>query len=180
MSADDHDRTLILLRHAKAEKGRAKDDIDRELADRGFRDAEAAGEWLVAVTSAGRLGPVDLTVCSTAVRARQTWDAVVTGGCAASDVWYDPALYNARPEALLDVVRELPEEVRTAMVVGHVPGVPSFAELLLTDEDGESAGIDVLTEGWPTCGLAVLRCTSTWATLQPHSARLQEFVAPRG
>jgi phosphohistidine phosphatase len=180
VSNDGHDRTLILLRHAKAEKGRDKADVDRELAERGLRDAERVGEWLVEATADGKVAPIDVVVCSPSARTRQTWDAVVAGGGEAADVWYDRSVYNASPETLLSVVRELPESASTAAVVGHSPGVPWLAGLLMTDEDAEDAGVDVLEEGWPTSGLAVLRCPGPWSGLQPHSATLQEFVVPRG
>ena len=39
-------RTLILLRHAKAETPGDIDDYDRALTDRGRSDADAAGSWL--------------------------------------------------------------------------------------------------------------------------------------
>ncbi|HET8601462.1 MAG TPA: histidine phosphatase family protein [Segeticoccus sp.] len=179
-NSDTSDRTLILLRHAKAEKGRDKADAERELADRGMRDAEAVGEWIVEATADGHVPPIDVVVCSTALRTKQTWEAAVAGGAEAGDVWYDRTVYNASPEALLDVVHELPEDCSTAVIVGHSPGVPWLAGLLMTDEEAESSGVDVLEEGWPTAGLAVLRCDGPWEKLQPHSAHLQEFVVPRG
>ena len=46
MSRVSDDRTLVLLRHAKAEQVPGKPDHDRELTDRGARDAAAAGTWL--------------------------------------------------------------------------------------------------------------------------------------
>lgn len=181
MSPSPNDeRTLILVRHAKAEKGRDKADVERVLAERGQRDAEAVGEWIVGATAEGEVPPIDVVVCSTAERTKQTWEQAVAGGAEAGDVWYDRSVYNASPEALLDVVRELPEDAATAVIIGHSPGVPWLAGLLMTDEEGESTGVDVLEEGWPTAGLAVLQCDGPWEKLQPHSARLRTFVVPRG
>ena len=39
-------RTLVLLRHAKAETPGELPDIERRLTTRGERDADAAGFWL--------------------------------------------------------------------------------------------------------------------------------------
>ena len=75
MSSAAQDKTLILMRHSKAEEGPGKPDHDRELSDRGLRDARAAGAWL----REEGLVP-DLVICSTAVRTRQTWDSAVKGG----------------------------------------------------------------------------------------------------
>src|SRR3954470_17291347 len=64
---------------------------------------------------------VDLVVCSTARRARQTAKPVVeTLGC---QVRYDEAVYSASPEQLLDVVRTFSDADHTVMVVGHNPGL---------------------------------------------------------
>ena len=60
MSTAAEDRTLILVRHSKAEQVFGKPDHDRELTDRGHRDAKALGEWLH-----GHGLICDVVVCST-------------------------------------------------------------------------------------------------------------------
>ena len=67
-------RTLVLLRHAKAETPGEVFDYDRRLAPRGAADAVAAGAWL----AAHDLLP-DLVLCSPAARTRQTWHGVAVG-----------------------------------------------------------------------------------------------------
>jgi phosphohistidine phosphatase len=60
-------RRLVLLRHAKSAWPDVADH-ERPLARRGRRDAPVAGRWL---RTAGRVP--DRVVCSTARRARETW-----------------------------------------------------------------------------------------------------------
>ena len=61
-------RRLVLLRHAKSDWPDDVPDHERPLARRGRRDAPAAGRWL------RKSGYVpDLVLCSTARRARETW-----------------------------------------------------------------------------------------------------------
>ena len=60
-------RTLVLLRHARSAWPDVPDH-DRPLAPRGRRDAPVVGRWL---RTAGYLS--DWVMCSTARRARQTW-----------------------------------------------------------------------------------------------------------
>ncbi|MET0314259.1 MAG: histidine phosphatase family protein, partial [Hansschlegelia sp.] len=63
-------RRLILFRHAKSDWPEdGGDDHGRSLAPRGRRVAGPMGAWL-----AGRGFRPDLVLCSTAVRARATWD----------------------------------------------------------------------------------------------------------
>jgi phosphohistidine phosphatase len=166
------DRTLVLLRHAKAVRPETVSvpDLERPLAKRGHRDATAAGHWLV---SRG-LEP-DLVLCSTSVRTRETWDLVVSAGLSAGDVWYDRRIYEADPGTLLDVVHEVPESASVVLLVGHAPGVPWLAHELAT-----GPGREALVGKYPTSGLAVLRHTTRWSTLTAADAVLADFVTPRG
>jgi phosphohistidine phosphatase len=166
------DRTLVLLRHAKAVPPASLADLDRPLADRGRADAAAAGRWLVAQGI-----EADLVLCSPAQRTRETWEYAAAAGATAADVWYDRRIYNATLEALLEVVREVPADYRTVILVGHAPGVPWLADELAV---GSSAPARAeLTDKYPTSGLAVLQHTTPWADLGPDDANLVDFVVPR-
>ncbi|HEY3559200.1 MAG TPA: histidine phosphatase family protein [Kribbella sp.] len=170
------DRTLVLLRHAKAvppETNPNLPDLERPLADRGRADASAAGRHLVAQG----IEP-DLVLCSPAKRTRETWKQVADAGVTAKDVWYDKRVYNADTDALLDVIREAPAEARTVVVVGHAPGIPWLADELALD--GTSPERVELTQKYPTTGLAVLHLTCHWADLAANEADLVEYVVPRG
>ena len=101
MSSAAKDKTLILMRHSKAEEGFTKPDHDRELAARGRRDATAAGGWL----RQEGLVP-DLVICSTAVRTRQTWEQARTGGAQAEFVEFRRSVYTGGPEVVLETTRE--------------------------------------------------------------------------
>src|SRR5690606_21935701 len=80
-------RTLVLLRHAKAERPPGVADADRPLSPRGHADAHAAGAWLKP-----RFQP-DLILCSPSKRTRQTWQAVASVLGAAPRVRYERRLY---------------------------------------------------------------------------------------
>ncbi|HXT88463.1 MAG TPA: histidine phosphatase family protein, partial [Trebonia sp.] len=70
MGTEDADRRLLLLRHAKSDWPDVADH-ERPLAKRGRRDAPVVGRWL---RTSGYLP--DAVICSTAARARQTWELV--------------------------------------------------------------------------------------------------------
>ena len=71
ISADQPERTLILLRHAKSDWSGGEADEDRPLAKRGQHQAPDAGRWLAA-----SIDRIDLAVVSPANRARSTWQLV--------------------------------------------------------------------------------------------------------
>jgi len=170
-------RTLILVRHAKAEHVEGKPDHDRELAPRGRRDARAIGQWL---SDPSHSVALDLVLCSTSERTRQTLDAVGAGGASVKDERFDERIYNASAATLLDVLREVPDSVDAIMIIGHAPGIPVLATALAKDDAGSTDAIDGLARGFPTAALAVLGFEGGWAALAPETAYLRDFVVPRG
>jgi phosphohistidine phosphatase len=165
-------RQLVLLRHAKSSWDDVLPDVERPLASRGRRDAAAAGHWL-----AEHVGRPDLVLCSTAIRTRQTWARVAEAEpdvLGTVPVRFEDAIYQAWPDTLLDLVRQLPDGTGTAVLVGHAPGVPDLAERL------NRASGDGPVGDFPTSAVAVLNVTGAWAELGPATASLAAYAVPRG
>ncbi|HET9080770.1 MAG TPA: histidine phosphatase family protein [Trebonia sp.] len=167
MSTEEAGRRLVLLRHAKSGWPDVADH-ERPLAKRGRRDAPAVGRWL---GTSGYLP--DAVVCSTAARARETWDlasAQLPPG-ASPVVRYEPRVYDASVLGLLLLVREFEPAWRTVVVVGHNPGL---AELTvgLAGPDSEPPS------AFPTAFVAVLGLPGSWAETAPGKARLLAFTIP--
>lgn len=166
-------RRLVVLRHAKSAWPGGVDDHRRPLAPRGLRDAPAAGRAL----AAGSLP--DLALCSTAVRARRTWELVSAEWATPPPVRYDRRLYAADVADLLEVVHEVPADVRTLLLVGHNPGLEELVRALAAD--GLDDTLDRVREKFPTSAIAVLTWRGTdWPALTPGVALLTSFTVPRG
>jgi phosphohistidine phosphatase len=148
--------TLILLRHAKSDWSGGEPDHERPLAERGRRQAPEAGRWL-----AEHAGPIDLAVVSPAARARSTWTLASAELADPPAVRLDDRVYGASSGSLLGVVRDLPEDLATVVLVGHNPGLEDLAS--------------TLADAWvamPTSALAVLAVTGPWAAAGPASVTL--------
>lgn len=169
MTRAAQDRTLVLLRHAKAEQQGYENDHERSLTGRGRRDAAAAGRWLVE----HGIG-VDEVLCSTSERTQQTAEGVWSGGCPETDVHLDRRIYNASAERLLEVIHEADEDADVLMVVGHAPGIPALAEQLC-DGEGSVEGHRAMAAGFSTCALSVLHYSGRWSDLAPGDATLERF-----
>lgn len=174
MSSAAQDKTLILMRHSKAEEGPGKPDHDRELSGRGVRDARAAGAWL----REEGLVP-DLVICSTAVRTRQTWESAVKGGAQTEFLEYRKSIYQGGPMAMLETVREDAGDMTTVLVIGHNPTMAEICSRL-TDGQGSTAAHEALAQGFVTSGVAVLRYAGDWADLDFGTCDLARFHACRG
>jgi phosphohistidine phosphatase len=166
-------KTLVVMRHAKAEQSGASD-FERQLTDRGLVDATEAGEWL-----ANRGVEPDQALVSAAVRTQQTWEAVNEAGGWDLEATPEDALYEAGTESALDLVRGTEEVIRTLVVVGHNPTMASLAALLDDGEGDADAGNDVAL-GFPTAALAVFEYDGEWRDLDEASASVVAFHVGRG
>jgi phosphohistidine phosphatase len=158
----------MLLRHAKSAWPDVPDE-DRPLAKRGRRDAPVIGRWL---REHGYLPEV--VVCSAARRTRQTWKLVAKELGGSPAVTFEPRAYAASALTLLYLAGELPAASRSALLIGHNPGISELAASLVASPD--RAGPPV--PGFPTAAVAVLEFAGDWADLAPGGARLLAFTTP--
>lgn len=150
-------RTLILLRHAKSDWSGSAPDIDRPLAKRGRAQAPLAGRWL-----ANHAERIDLSIVSPAKRARETWKLVSAQLALMPPAQLDDRVYAASADRLLDVVLDVPDDVRTVLLVGHNPGMEQLASLL--------AGEDVIMR---TSGIVEFGVEGPWSELDTTSTVLR-------
>ena len=172
--AADRARRLVLLRHAKSAWPPEAVDHDRPLAPRGRRAAPLAGRWL---REAGCLP--DLVLCSTARRARQTWELAAAQLPGPPPARFDDRIYAAPATGLLTVVRDAAGQAGTLLVVGHHPGLQDLVLTLADPGSGDGSALDRARAKFPTAAVAVLELSTPWPALQPGQARLTAFVTPR-
>jgi len=167
-------RVLYLLRHAKSswdEPGLA--DRDRPLAPRGRKAARRIAEQL-----AGVAVPPAVVLCSSAVRTRQTLDAILPSLAGDPEVLVEDGLYGAMADALLVRLRAVPADVPSVLLIGHNPGIGDLAHELAGR--GDAAALQRLREGYPTGALATLAIADDgWAELADGGAELTDYVVPR-
>src|SRR5689334_25187603 len=110
-------KTMLILRHAKAEQNATRGDRARTLTKRGRRAAAAMGAHV-----ADTLGRPDAIVSSDAARARETADAVAAAVGFGDAITIQPRIYDADVATLVAVVRALPDAADAVVLVGHNPG----------------------------------------------------------
>jgi phosphohistidine phosphatase len=122
-----------------------------------------AGRWLDE-----NVGTIDLVVCSPARRARETCALVVGELATAPEVRVEDRLYPGSPSDIVAVVGELPDGIRTVLLVGHNPGLEELVEELAT--------ADCVLK---TSSIAVLSGPDDWAAVAPGWATLDAEATPR-
>ena len=169
------ERRLVLLRHAKSAWPDGVPDHDRPLAPRGRRDAPAAGRWL----RKSGLVP-DRVMCSTAQRARETWQLAEEQLGADPQTVFEQRVYGATSAELLDLARHAPAGVRTLLIVGHDPAMQELTLDLASAQPGDQ-GLEAVSRvrvKFPTAAIAVLAFTGTWPKIAVGQACLTDFVTP--
>lgn len=118
-------KTLILQRHAKAEKD-GDDDLCRPLTPGGLSDAAVQGEALRQL----EIYP-ELILHSHAMRARQTAEIMaVKLELSQGYTVEDCDLYNCDSSDLMTMIRNLPDDVDSVLIVGHNPAIENVADSL--------------------------------------------------
>ena len=119
-------KTLLILRHAKSSwKDNSLDDHDRPLNKRGKRDAPRMGDLLREYD----LTP-DIILTSSAKRAKSTAKRAAEACGFDGRMIVSRELYAFGALAYFEAIRELPDEINSAMIVGHNPAMEELLDEL--------------------------------------------------
>jgi phosphohistidine phosphatase len=121
----------------------------------------------------------DVVLVSPSLRTQQTFDILE-----AVAVWDErpnidtlPALYMASSHQIRDILRGLPETVRSALVVGHNPGLHELAHSLAGPAHPQP-DLARLSRSFPTASLAEFLVAAPWRRLGPGTTSLQRYLQP--
>ena len=163
---------LFLLRHAKA--GWALPgmrDFDRPLDASGRIDAEVIGAEL---RSRGYVP--DITLCSNALRARETLEGIA-GQADTGRVLFCDKLYSEDAAGYLLIIHENADS-GSILVIGHNPMMEDLATAV--SGDGDPSARAMLSSGFPTSGLAVIAFPGSLKDAAPGSGYLEAFHTAGG
>jgi phosphohistidine phosphatase len=161
-------KTLLVLRHGKAERDHVDGDHARELTERGKNDSATMGAYI-----AEHAGVPDAILTSDAARALQTAEIVAANSEYSGELTVVPQIYDASLTTLLALARSILDEIDLAVVVGHNPGFEEMAAAL--------AGIDEDDVLLPTAGMALLEFDiQTWDHARKGVGRWMGIITPKG
>lgn len=196
-------KTLILLRHAKAEAG--QDDHARPLAERGVEEAKRMGAHMA------EHGIVPLKIlCSTSTRTRQTLDSLSRmrervasvsepgeGGnnpltrprslrshghplpqAGEGIIEFSSATYNASEAQHLKNIAAQSDDIKSLMIIAHNPGLHQLA--LRLSREGDHAQLRQMAQEFPPCSLVVIDLGDiSWSDVSTARGALRMFVTPK-
>ena len=165
-------RSLHIMRHGKSDWNISScSDFERPLAKRGQKAVKRMGQWLM------QQGLIpDHIISSPANRAQQT----AIGICRAikiseTTINWEPKVYGAEMETLLDVIAACPSEKQRVMLIGHNPGL----EMLVRYLAGETLETSNNNNPMPTAALASLNMPNNWKGLDAGAGHLISIIRPR-
>ncbi len=163
---------LHLLRHAKSDRDEGVEDHERKLSRRGREAARRVGESLPSA-----FGALDLVLCSTSVRTRETAALVLAGFAEPPPIGFEDPLYLAGRAALMRRLSQLDESLGAVMVIGHNPGLHQLALALAA---ADSPRYRALSSGkFPTTARASFAIRSPWANIARSRHPLTGYVTPK-
>jgi phosphohistidine phosphatase len=164
---------LHLLRHARAAAAdEAADDRLRKLSRRGREDMRLVASGLPAA-----LGAVDLVLCSTAARTRETAALALAGFPVTPPVVFEDGLYLAPLSGLMRRLHRLEETRRAVLLIGHNPGLHELALALAATD---SPTYPALAEGkFPTAARASFVIETEWNGIGRSRHALRDYVTPK-
>lgn len=167
-------KRLTVLRHAKSswdEPGLA--DFNRPLNETGWKAARRMGRELK-----HRDMHFDLVLASTAARVRETIDGLEEKYDFKARIEFQSSIYLATEQALLSLVRALPDDISSPLLVGHNPGLERL--LLSLSSDDEKGLRSRIAHKFPTCALAVVELPAkSWGKVELASGKIAELILAR-
>ena len=163
-------RILHLLRHAKSSAKEDVEDHDRPLSRRGRETARQLGNAPPAIFNG-----IDLILCSSAARTRETLDLVVAGLSPQPRSEIEDELYLASHEKLMRRLTRLDDRDVNVMVIGHNPGLHELAVALAETDSPRSRA---LSSKFPAGACASFRVLHGWGGLGASRHELIGYFTP--
>ena len=160
-------KTLYLLRHAKSSWNYPElEDFERPLNKRGRTDLPLMGKVLKQL----KVKP-DLILASPATRAAMT--AKIISEYLNMDerkLKFDTSIYEADPTSLLQLLRRMPKEIDSLILIGHNPALTSLANILANHQ----------VSNIPTAGCYAINFNiSDWSKINEKMGHFTFFEFPK-
>ncbi len=160
-------KRVVIVRHGKAVPFGYEDDFNRDLRERGKKDAEKISNELQ------KQGiKADVIISSPAKRALKT-ARIFAGNLGfnrKSIIENEEIYYGVTTSEFVEMINELPQETETVFFFGHNPGFYYFVNNLLESFDGDM----------PTCSTVGIDFDiNSWRKVEARTGELAFQLVPR-
>ena len=158
-------KSIYFIRHGKSSWQDIRvSDHDRPLNGRGKKDSKNMGNYLVE-----KGHKIDIIISSSAKRAKSTAKNINAMVNSESFI-IEPKLYLASAMTLISIMQNIHNEVESAIIVAHNPGMTDVANIFSVDRI-----INVPTTGVIKVDFDI----NDWAEAESHNGTLDFFIYPK-
>jgi phosphohistidine phosphatase len=159
-------KTLLIIRHAKSDQRFFGNDFERPLNERGKADAPVMAQRLL-----DKKITIDAFISSPAKRAKRTAELFCTTyGRLMDEIIFVTPLYHAPSEVFYEVIQHIDDNITTAAIFSHNPGITDFINSLT----------NVRLDNMPTCGVFAIQVPiSKWADVAKAEKKFLFFDYPK-
>jgi phosphohistidine phosphatase len=165
-------KKLYLLRHAEAEMPAFEEDLNRKLSLEGRSQMAKLGAHM----QAHNMSP-DIIICSSSVRTSESADILVTCLDKKPLIEATKKLYLARTGHVLAQIWHIDERYKSAMIIGHNPGLHELAYALPINRTQPNA---LKIQGnFPPAALAIFEFPyDTWGEADYSEGTVLDVIFP--
>ena len=158
-------KNLFLLRHAKSSwDNAALGDFDRPLSKRGISDAIILSEYIQEHNIS-----FDLVLSSPSERTQATLDLVLSSLDPIPTTALKESIYHASASRLNQLIKELDDEIKNLLIIGHNPGLHILTETLTNESIVK----------FPTCAFAKITNFNHWKDIDAGILNLESLITPK-
>ena len=158
-------KNLFLLRHAKSSwDNEALGDFDRPLSKRGISNAIQLSEYIQKNSIS-----FDLVLSSPSERTQSTLDLALSSLDPIPKTSLKESIYHASVSILLQLIKELDDEINSLLIIGHNPGLHILTETLTNESMVK----------FPTCAFAKITNFNHWKDIDAGILTLESVITPK-
>lgn len=162
-------KNIFLLRHAHAASN-TTDDFNRNLSNEGILKCQNIANALKEY-----IQDIDLILCSSSLRTRQTIENTLLNLKLKKTVQYEDELYNASLNSVLQKIISLSSKNKNILIIAHNPTISEVGRFLAKDSISSPHSLEIL-QGFSPGSLSLYEANiSSWESLDPINIILKEF-----
>ena len=162
------------MRHAKSSWNNShKDDFDRPLNSRGRENAQMVAKHIHSLGF-----KPELTLCSSAVRCKETLELVIPYFPKKTHIRYLDDLYLAPERTILEIVKSIELSIDQMLVIGHNPGLSDLSQSLIYSSKKQSDYFE--TPQFPTSAASIFEMSiKNWLDFKSSESKIIDFITPK-
>ena len=162
------------MRHAKSSWGNPyESDFDRPLNSRGIENAQMVAKHIHSLGF-----KPELTLCSSAVRCKQTLELVIPYFSKTMHTRYLDDLYLAPERAILEMIKSIKLSIDQMLVIGHNPGLSDLSQSLIYSSNKKNDYFE--TQQFPTSAASIFEMSiNNWVNFKLSESKIIDFVTPK-